>query len=121
MDMFDILNQATSTQDTSVIASATEKINAEIEKAVSEKHMNSAYVQEIGKYLLQQLPINPDLAAKVLIKDKTILKSLDVMRKVAEKRKTGNCAMLTPQEGFDVIMKYYLGEGKAEKTEVEQQ
>ena len=44
---------------------------------------------------------------KIMAADKTIAKSLDAMKKEAEKKKVGNCAVLTNQEGFEVVLKYF--------------
>jgi len=64
-------------------------------------------IQVIGGFLLQHLNNNPMDAEKILVTDKTIAKSYDEMRKVAEKKKVGNCAVLTDQEGFAVVLKYF--------------
>jgi hypothetical protein len=55
---------------------------------------------------------NPQDAEKILAADKTILKSLDEMKKAAEKKKVGNMAVLTDAEGFSVVFKYFGIEGK---------
>jgi len=81
---------------------AIEKIRAEMDA-----NKNNAYVQVVGEFLLQHLAANPQDAEKILNPDKTILKSLEEMRKVAEKKKVGNCAVLTDQEGFEVVLKYF--------------
>lgn len=79
-----------------------------IEKIKSEMKQNkNPYVQVVGDFLLRQLELNPKDADKILVEDKTIMKSLDEMRKVAEKKKTGNCAVLTDQEGFEIVLKYF--------------
>lgn len=68
---------------------------------------NNPYIQVVGAFLLQQLGASPGAAEKVMDQDKTILKSLEAMRKEAEKKKVGNCAVLTDQEGFDIVLKYF--------------
>ncbi|BFH13509.1 hypothetical protein WJ0W_006384 [Paenibacillus melissococcoides] len=65
------------------------------------------YVQFVGQYLLDHIEAHPGDAEKVMVKDKTIAKSLEAMRKAAEKKRKGNVAMLTPQEGFAVVFEYY--------------
>jgi hypothetical protein len=84
-------------------------LNQAIQKIQTEmdQNTNNAYIQEVGKFLLQHLESNPGSAEKILTQDKTIGKSLSEMRKVAEKKKVGNYAMLTPQEGFEMVMKYF--------------
>lgn len=72
-----------------------------------EQNKNDPYVQVVGEFLLQHLDKNPQDAEKIFADDKTIAKSLEEMRKVAEKKKVKNCAMFTPQEGFELVMKYF--------------
>ncbi|KLU66724.1 hypothetical protein DEAC_c13920 [Desulfosporosinus acididurans] len=80
-----------------------------IEKLQSEmtKNNNNSYIQVVGSFLLQHLNDNPTDAEKIINTDKTVAKSLEEMRKVAEKKKNGNCAVLTDQEGFEVVLKYF--------------
>ncbi|GAB6170062.1 hypothetical protein JCM1393_25220 [Clostridium carnis] len=84
-----------------MIDKAIEKISDEIEKE------KNAYVKVIGQYLLGIINNNEDAAEKILDKDKTIMKSLEAMRKEAEKVKVGNMAMISvgdlKREGDDVI------------------
>lgn len=65
------------------------------------------YVQFVGQYLLNHIESNPKDADKVMVEEKSIIKSLEAMRKAAEKKRKGNVAMLTPQEGFAVVFEYY--------------
>lgn len=80
-----------------------------IEKLQSEMTKNTAnsYVQVVGGFLLQHLNENPQDAEKILVAEKTIGKSLEEMRKEASKKKVGSCAVLTDQEGFAVVLKYF--------------
>jgi len=89
-----------------------------IEKIQSEmtKDNTNSYIQAVGEFLLQHLAENPQDAERILTKDKTIEKSLEEMRKVAQKKKSGNCAVLTDQEGFAVVLKYFGIERKAAPT-----
>jgi len=84
-------------------------IERAISKVRSEMTQNNAnsYIQEVGKFLLNHLTESPRDAEKILVTDKTIGKSLEEMRKVAAKTKSGNCAVLTDQEGFAVVLKYF--------------
>lgn len=68
---------------------------------------NNPYAQVVGGFLLQCLDQNPEAAEKILIEGKTIMKSLDEMKKEASKKKAGNCVVLTDQEGFAAVLKYY--------------
>jgi hypothetical protein len=81
---------------------AVEKLNNQM--AANEKH---PYVQIIGQYLLNHLEGKPEDAEKFLDDDKTILKSIDTMRRFAETRRVGNMAMLTDEEGFGVVLQYF--------------
>jgi len=84
-----------------MIEKAVIKIRDEIEKN------NNPYVQVVGEFLLKYLNNHPEAAEKIMAEDKTIMKSLDEMRKVAEKNRVGNCAVLTDEEGFKVVLKYF--------------
>ena len=68
---------------------------------------SNSYVQYLGQFLLQHIVANPSDVNKIMKEDKTIAKSLDAMKKEAEKKKTGNFAMLTPEEGFAIVLKYF--------------
>ncbi|MGX5183782.1 hypothetical protein ACWKT5_13460 [Streptomyces avermitilis] len=76
-------------------------------KKEMEKEKNHPYVAYIGQHLLKHLEANPQSAEKLAAEDKSILKSLEAMRKAAEKKKFGNMAMITDEEGFDIVFKYY--------------
>jgi hypothetical protein len=80
-----------------------------IEKIKSEmtKNNTNSYIQAVGGFLLQHLESNPQDAEKILVADKTVGKSLDEMRKAAQKKKVGSCAVLTDQEGFAIVLKYF--------------
>lgn len=85
-----------------MVKKAIEKLRSEMDS-----NKNNSYIQAVGQYLLSHLESNPDSAEKILVNDKTIAKSLDAMRKVAEKKKVGNCAVIAPDEGFAIIMDYF--------------
>jgi hypothetical protein len=88
-------------------------LNKAIEKLRTEIDSNKSnpYIQVVGEFLLQDLQANPNNAEKILQEGKTIGKSLNEMKKVAEKKKVGNCAVLTDQEGFATVLKYFEIEG----------
>lgn len=71
----------------------------------------NAYVKLIGDFLIRHIQANPDSANHVLDADKTIAKSLDSMKREAQKQAEGGMAMLTDQEGFAVVLKYFGLEG----------
>ena len=76
-------------------------------KSEMDQNKNTPYIQVIGNFLLQHLEKNPQAAAKINAVGKTISGSMAEMRKAAEKKKVGNCAVLTDQEGFDIVFKYF--------------
>lgn len=84
-----------------------------LEKAISkikvemDQNKNNTYIQVIGDYLLRYVNDNPDAAEKIADPDKTIAKSLNEMRKAAEKKKVNNCAVLTDHEGFALVLGYF--------------
>lgn len=84
-------------------------LNKAIEKIKKEmdSNKNNMYIQAVGSFLMQHLDLNPGAAEKILAAGKTIANSLNEMRKVAEKKKVGNCAVLTDREGFEVVLNYF--------------
>jgi hypothetical protein len=84
-----------------VIKKAIEKINSEMEKD------KDPYVQVIGNFLLDYINKNPDSSEKILSENKTIAKSIDEMASVAKKKAVKGRAMLTDQEGFQIVLKYF--------------
>lgn len=81
---------------------AIEKLKTEIDG-----NKNNPYIQVVGEFLLQHLHDNPSSAEKITQEVKTIGKSLDEMEKAAKKKKVGNCAVLTDQEGFKAVLEYF--------------
>ncbi|NLB52063.1 MAG: hypothetical protein GX808_03900 [Syntrophomonadaceae bacterium] len=68
---------------------------------------SNGYIQAVGHMLLGYLSAHPDAADKILAEGKTIAGSLEDMRNKARKKQTGNCAVLTDQEGFTIVLKYF--------------
>ncbi|WLR54855.1 hypothetical protein LC048_21045 [Mesobacillus subterraneus] len=95
------------------------KIKA-IEKIQGEMNSNSnnPYIQVVGNFLLHHLDGDQGAAEKILAEDKTIAKSLEAMRRAAEKKKVGNMAVLTDAEGFAVVLKYFGIDGQPVSVEV---
>lgn len=83
-------------------AQALAKINTEINAS-----NNNPFIKVVGEFLLSHIESNPGDSEKILTADKTISKSLEAMKKVAEKRKVGNMAILTDAEGFKVVLEYF--------------
>ena len=80
---------------------AIEKITKEMEE-----NKDNTYIQVIGQHLLS-ICTDDQVAKLINNEDKSILKSLKVMRKEAEKKKNGDCAVLSDNEAFDIVHKYY--------------
>ena len=95
-----------------MLTAAISKINSEMDQ-----NKNNPYIQAIGGFLLDYLQSHPESDEKINADDKTMLKSLDAMRKEAEKKKVGNCAVLTDSEGFAIVLKYFGIEGQVVKFE----
>ena len=85
-----------------MLEQAINKIHEEMEK-----NKDNKYIQVIGAYLASYLRENPNAAANIMTEGKTIEGSLGAMRKVAEKKKKGNFAVLTPSEGYKAVLEYY--------------
>ncbi|WP_052098306.1 Cas9 inhibitor AcrIIA9 family protein [Paenibacillus stellifer] len=88
---------------------AVKKLKDEMEKA-----KDNPFVQLIGNYLLQLLETNPATAEKIVAEKKTISGSLDAMKSAAQKKAVKGMAMLTDEEGYTEVRKYYGIEGSAQ-------
>lgn len=84
------------------------------------QNSRSTYIRVVGEFLLQYLEGHPEAAENILAKGKTIKSSLIEMRKVAEKQRDGNVSVLTDQEGFEVVMKYFGIDGEFSLPSVKQ-
>lgn len=85
-----------------MITKAINKLKAEMDK-----ENKDAYVKVIGDFMLQHLNKYPEAAENILAEGKTIAKSIDEMAKVAKKKAVNGRAMLTDQEGFEIVLKYF--------------
>lgn len=97
------------------------KQKAAIEKLRNEMnaHKDDTYTQAIGQFLIQQIEKNENAAEAILATDKTVKKSLEVMKNEASKKAVNGFAMFTPDEGFALILKYFdIKIGKIEVPEV---
>jgi hypothetical protein len=65
------------------------------------------YVRFVGAELMKYVRENPDRADLFLAEGKTISGSLSELRKAAEKKKTGNSAVIAPDEGMAIILEYF--------------
>lgn len=80
-------------------------------KAEMDGKGTNTYVKLIGDFLIRHIQANPESANHVLDADKTIAKSLDAMKREAHKKAKDGMAMLTDQEGYAVVLKYFGMEG----------
>ncbi|MBJ6362127.1 hypothetical protein ACFOQM_12575 [Paenibacillus sp. GCM10012307] len=94
-----------------MVKEALLKLQSEIESKPKNKPVMGLgmeqYVRYIGAELMRFARENPDKAELFMAEGKSIIGSIYAMRKVAEKKKTGNMAMLTPNEGMAVVLEYY--------------
>ena len=81
---------------------AIEKIQSEM----TEKTDNP-YVQAIGQFLMAHLEEKPEHAEAILAEDKTILKSLDVMRRYAKQRQVQGVAVVSDDVGYAIVLQYF--------------
>lgn len=82
-------------------------------KAEMEQNKDNAYIQVVGNFVLQHISDNPAAAEQIVTEGKTLKGSLDAMRKVAEGKKVGNMAVLTPEEGYKAVLEYFGIEAEA--------
>ncbi|MED5017909.1 Cas9 inhibitor AcrIIA9 family protein [Paenibacillus chibensis] len=87
---------------------AITKLQSEIEK-----NKTNPYIQVVGEFLIKHVQANPANAEKILDADKTIGNSLEAMKKEAQKKQVNGMAMLTDEEGFAIVLKYFGFEGTA--------
>ncbi|MCT8975521.1 PcfK-like family protein [Clostridium sp. CX1] len=85
-----------------MIVKAINKLKTEMNKETKDP-----YVKAIGEFLLQHVNRYPAAAEKILAEDKTIAKSINEMANVARKKAVNGRAMLTDQEGFEIVLKYF--------------
>ena len=76
-------------------------------KTEMDQNAKNHYVQVVGGFLLQYINVNSSDAVKILENDKTILKSLEAMKNEARKNQVGGCGSFTPEEGFEIVMRYF--------------
>lgn len=85
-----------------MLEQAKTKIRTEMEQ-----NKDDSYIQVIGKYLLQHLDKHPEDAEKVAAEDKHISKSIEAMAAEAKKKQKNGRAMLTDEEGYAIVLKYF--------------
>jgi hypothetical protein len=84
------------------LAQAVSKVKGEMDA-----NKGNTYIQVVGDFLLKQMNDDPGLVKAVLTDGKTILKSLDTLRKEAQKKQFGNVAVLADAEAFAIVVDYF--------------
>lgn len=80
---------------------AIAKIKVEMEKD------NDAYIKVVGDMLLKHISAHPADAEKIIAEDKSISGSISAMTEVARKKQKNSRAVLTDEEGFEIVLKYF--------------
>lgn len=78
------------------------KIDAEIEK-----EKGNRILEIIGEFLINLVTANSDAAEKLLDEKKNLKGAYEAMRNEARKYQKDGCAVLTDDEGFEVVCAYY--------------
>lgn len=84
------------------VQKAIEKLRAEMDK-----NKKDGFVEVIGGFLIKTVQDSPEASEKILAKDKTISGSISEMAKEARKKSINGHAMLSDQEGFQIVLKYF--------------
>lgn len=77
-----------------------------LQKEIGEK-TKDAYVSHVGSFLIKHVKEHPEHAAFIIADDKTISGSLAAMREVARKRQSNGVGVLSDEEGFNIVLKYF--------------
>jgi len=81
---------------------AIEKLKAEIDSS-----KNNPNIKVVGEFMFRQLDVNNGAAEKVIQDGKTIKGSIGEMSKIARTKAVDGCGILTDQEGFEIVLKYF--------------
>lgn len=81
---------------------AIAKLDAEMEK---EKRNHAIAV--IGEYLINLITARPEIAEKLADSKDTLAGAYEAMRTEARKKMYNNCAVLTDEEGFEIVCEYF--------------
>lgn len=80
---------------------AITKINTEIQEK------NQMHITKVGEFLKDYLKMDPNAAEKITQEGKTIQSSIKAMRDKAKESAVDGVAMLTEEEGFEIVLTYY--------------
>jgi len=89
-------------EESKMVEQAMAKLQAELR--VDGVH---PYVSAIGNFLMDHIKDNPSAAEKIMAEGKTIVGSMKEMQKKAEKVKVDNCAVLTREQGYEIVLEYF--------------
>ena len=82
--------------------SAIEKINTEMQK-----RPDDLYMEIIGHYIIDRCGADEACEKKASAEGKTLTGAVTAVRNAAQKKAVSNCAVLTPDEVFSNIDKYF--------------
>lgn len=72
------------------------------------RYANHSGIAVIGEHLTQQLEMRPDIAGRLLEKDKSLSGAYRELEKAARARaKSSGCVVISDREGFAMAEKYY--------------
>lgn len=92
-----------------------EKINMAIARITKECQGND-YLIPFEEYLTS-ICTTEAVADKILKEDKTLKGCFDNMKKIAKDRAVNGCTYIPPEEGFEIIKKYYgIDQSKTSQT-----
>lgn len=84
------------------VEEAVHKLDLEMEK-----EKKNPYVTVIGEYLVNFIRNNEHNAPEFLNEKKTISGAIDKMKSAARKNATRGVGMLTDEEAYNIVLKYY--------------
>lgn len=96
-----------------MLQQALQKIQAELAEKPKDK-----YVQVIGSFLMDHVRNHPDHAPFILVEGKSIAGSLNAMKEEARKNQSNGVGVLTDEEGFAIVLKYFAIEAAKEPAAV---
>lgn len=88
-----------------------------IEKLQKEMDSKDKYIQVVGTYLIGYVNQNNDFAEHIVKKGRTIAGSLNAMKAVAKKNQSNGVGILTDEEGFEIVIKYFEAPVEVKKKE----
>ncbi len=84
-----------------------EKIIDAFEKEC-EKNVNDMTARTICDYIVERLDGQSEKVLKKIVEDKLTIKgAIGKMKEAAKKVAVGNCGVLTDEEGFEIVSKYF--------------